>query len=350
MESSAPAGTPGVSARDVTKTYSSGATYIDALEHVTFRAGPQEIVAVSGPAGAGKSSLLHCLAGITAPTSGTVYVGMRNVSKMSLRRRAKFLGRTVGVMLEDLNLLPELTARDNILYPARRRVSESQFQDLVGALGFRAVLDRKPKDMSYGERQLVALARALVFRPKLLVLDEPTRFLDPDQAARVGALLTTLVNDEGLTVVISTDDADLAAKADRVVLLRDGRVASEVKGPTVEKMQEVLGARDDGVLNPAPTAEGEESDQQWQVTFTDDYLPDRYIRPSPAESDNRLADVGGNDLDASMPATGGTPALSKQQTEVIDRAKQILDSLPGAVAPEQAWVEDLYSQDQSSRD
>ncbi|WRS30668.1 ATP-binding cassette domain-containing protein [Actinomycetaceae bacterium MB13-C1-2] len=356
MESSGPTGTPSVSARDLTKTYASGPTYKVALEHVTFRAGPREFVAVVGSAGAGRSTLLHCLAGITAPTSGSVYVGMRNLTKMTPRRRAKFLGRTIGAMLEDLGLLPDLTARDNILYPARRRVSESQFQDMVDALGIRTVLHRKPEDLSYGDRQLVALARAMVFRPKLLVLDKPTLFLDHEQEARVGAILKSLVNREGTTVVAATDSDDFAAGADRVVLLKDGRIASEVKAPTLEKVQELLGTRhgDAAELSSRQpddaTSSGEEVDQPWPVTLTDDYLPDHSAMPSLVEGEGDPVATGKSVSDLVESPAGPTQALSKRQVDVIDRAKQILDSLPGAVAPEQDWIEDLYSEDQSSRD
>lgn len=349
MAFSGRAGVSGVATRGLTKVYASGPAHVVALSDVTFRAGPGEFVAIVGPANAGKSALMHCLSGDVLASSGSVEITGKNITRMRQRPRARLLRKTVGSVFEDLALVPELSVRDNILHPAHKRISEKQFGVITSVLNLGEILNLKPNELSYGQRQLVAVARAIVCEPKLIILDDPTSFLDQQQAQSVVNAIRLLVDHDERTVVMATGDLCAAAEADRVVFLESGSIVGQLDDPSISELQEIVGSKgrsDDP--NDGEDADGQnKGGTSWEVTLTDDTLP------GDLSSENASDSVGATELlepssAASIATTGSTPVLSQRQVEVIDRAKQILDSLPGAVAPDSDWIEDAFSEDQNS--
>ncbi len=232
-----------VSSHELVKTYGNGPAAVRALDGVSveFRAG--QLTAIMGPSGSGKSTLLHCLAGLDEADSGSVHIGQAELTALSDTRLTRLRRDRIGFVFQSFNLLPTLSAQDNILLALRlagREPDREWFATIVDMLGLRDRLRHKPGELSGGQQQRVACARALVGRPDVVFADEPTGNLDSRTGAGVLEFLRTSVRELGQTVVMVTHDPVAASYAGRVVLLADGRVAGEVHDPTPESVLGVL--------------------------------------------------------------------------------------------------------------
>jgi putative ABC transport system ATP-binding protein len=230
--------TPGtmaaVAAVDLVKVYGSGDTAVRALDGVTVGFARAAFTAIMGPSGSGKSTLMHCLAGLDTATSGRALLGGTDLTAQPDKVLTKVRRERIGFVFQSFNLLPQLTAEQNITLPldlAGRRAERGLFAHLADVLGITARLDHRPSELSGGQQQRVALARALVSRPEVVFADEPTGNLDSRSGAEVLLFLRNSVRELGQTIVMVTHDPGAAAYADRVVLLADGRVAGEVEDP-----------------------------------------------------------------------------------------------------------------------
>ena len=216
---------------DVSRTYGAGTTAVHALRGIELQVHAGELVAVMGPSGSGKSTLLHLAGGLDSPTGGTVLVEARDLAALSVRERARLRRRNVGYVFQELNLIPALTAAENVSLPleldgvhakAAREVALRALDDVRLA----DIADRYPDDLSGGQQQRVAIARALVGERRLLLADEPTGALDSETGESVLALIRTRC-DRGAAGMLVTHEARHAAWADRVVFLRDGAIVDE---------------------------------------------------------------------------------------------------------------------------
>jgi len=236
--------TPAIaSARDLVKVYGAGTTTVRALDGVDVDLVRGELTAIMGPSGSGKSTLMHCLAGLDRPTSGTVVVDGQTVSSMSERKLTALRRTRVGFVFQAYNLVPTLTALENITLPldiARRRVDRAHVDLVVETLGLTDRLDHKPSELSGGQQQRVACARALVARPAVVFADEPTGNLDSTSAAEVLGFLRSSVDDLGQSVVMVTHDPTSAGYAHRVLFLADGRLVGELRDPTADTVLAAL--------------------------------------------------------------------------------------------------------------
>jgi putative ABC transport system ATP-binding protein len=237
--------TGAVAARTVAavKRYGTGSTMVDALAGVTVTFEAGRFTAVMGPSGSGKSTLLHCLAGLDTLTSGQVLLGEVELGGLGERERTLLRRDRIGVVFQAFNLLPALTAADNIVLPsaiAGRPVDPEALAGLVATLGLGRRLRHRPGELSGGEQQRVAAARALLGQPDLVVADEPTGNLDSHASAELLGMLRQAVRELGRTIVMVTHDPVAAAYADRVVFLADGRLAGELPDPTAEAVLEAM--------------------------------------------------------------------------------------------------------------
>ena len=217
--------------RGVSRAHGMGEGLVHALRGVDLAVGPGELVAVMGPSGSGKSTLLHLAGGLDTPTGGQVVVEGITLSSLSRTGLARLRRRAVGYVFQDLNLVPALTAVENVMLPreldgVRSRVARREARTALDEVGIGELADRFPDDMSGGQQQRVAIARALVGERRLVLADEPTGALDSTTGEAVLALLRSRV-DAGAAGVLVTHDARHAAWADRVVFLRDGVVVDE---------------------------------------------------------------------------------------------------------------------------
>ncbi|WBB79762.1 ABC transporter ATP-binding protein [Micromonospora sp. WMMD882] len=229
-----PVETAAVAAVDVVKVYGRDETAVRALDGVSVGFGRGRFTAIMGPSGSGKSTLMHCLAGLDTATSGQVLLGGTDLTRQSDRVLTRVRRERIGFVFQSFNLLPQLTAAQNVLLPldlAGRPVDRELFDHLVEVLGLADRLTHRPSELSGGQQQRVALARALVTRPEVVFADEPTGNLDSRSGAEVLAFLRTCVRTLGQTVVMVTHDPVAAAYADRVVLLADGRIAGDLDRP-----------------------------------------------------------------------------------------------------------------------
>lgn len=233
------------SAHDLVKVYGAGETSVRALDGVDVELVRGELTAIMGPSGSGKSTLMHCLAGLDRPTSGTVVVDGQTVSSMSERRLTGLRRTRIGFVFQAYNLVPTLTALENITLPldiARRPVDRAHLDLVVETLGLTDRLGHKPSELSGGQQQRVACARALVARPAVVFADEPTGNLDSTSAAEVLGFLRSSVDELGQSVVMVTHDPTSASYAHRVLFLADGRVRGELRDPTAESVLAALTA------------------------------------------------------------------------------------------------------------
>ncbi|WP_412067087.1 ABC transporter ATP-binding protein [Rubrivirga sp. IMCC43871] len=224
---------PVIDARDVSRTLSLGDTPVPILHGVSFTVDRGEWVAVTGPSGSGKSTLLGIVAGLDAPTSGTVAIDGVDVSSRSEAELARIRNEKVGVVFQSFNLIPTLTAQENVEAPLyvgpHRREAKARARAMLDRVGLSDRLGHRPHQLSGGQQQRVAIARALVTEPALVVADEPTGNLDAATSAAVLDLFADLRRDLGLTVLVVTHDPDVAARADRVIHLVDGRIATDTR-------------------------------------------------------------------------------------------------------------------------
>ena len=226
---------PVLRTESLVKVYGSGDTAVRALDGVDVRFARGTFTAIMGPSGSGKSTLMHCAAGLDVPTSGRVLLGGTDLTGLTDRQLTTIRRDRVGFVFQSFNLLPTLTARQNILLPmdlAGRAPSAEHFSALCDALRITDRLDHRPAALSGGQQQRVAVARALITRPDVVFADEPTGALDSHSGVRLLEFLRAGARELGQTIVMVTHDPIAAGYADRVVLLADGRVAGDLAEPT----------------------------------------------------------------------------------------------------------------------
>jgi putative ABC transport system ATP-binding protein len=228
---------------DLRKVYGLGDAAVEALRGISVDFAPGEFAAIMGPSGSGKSTLLHCMAGLDAPTSGDVFIGDVQLTSLSERQLTRLRRDRVGFVFQAYNLVPTLTAAENITLPldiAGRDLDRSWFDRVVDAVGLRDRLGHLPSELSGGQQQRVAGARALVSRPDVVFADEPTGNLDSRASAELLTFLRSAVDDHGQTIVMVTHDAMAAGRSDRTVFLADGRVVDEMSAPSSDKVLDRL--------------------------------------------------------------------------------------------------------------
>ena len=241
------------SARDLTKVYGLEGAQVRALDGVSVDLHRGEFTAIMGPSGSGKSTLMHCLAALDAPTSGESFVdgtalaGLKDDDLTTLRREK------VGFVFQSFNLIPTLTAEENILLPldlAGRTPDRAWVDVVIDAVGLRSRLGHRPSEMSGGQQQRVACARALASRPTIVFADEPTGNLDSTSSAEVLAFLRRSVDEFGQTVVMVTHDPVAASYTDRILFLADGKVVDEMREPRRDAILERMGRLQDAAADP----------------------------------------------------------------------------------------------------
>jgi putative ABC transport system ATP-binding protein len=220
-----------VSARDLTRRYGQGETAVDALRGVSLDVDESRLTAVMGPSGSGKSTLMHILAGLDRPTSGTVTLDGTEITTLGDTDLTKLRRRAIGFVFQFFNLLPMLSAEENILLPlsiAGEKPDQAWLDELVGKVGLGQRRRHRPAELSGGEQQRVAIARALVSRPTVMFADEPTGNLDSHTSAEILELLRDSVETYGQTTVMVTHDSRAAAIADKILFLADGVIVKEL--------------------------------------------------------------------------------------------------------------------------
>lgn len=228
---------------NLSKTYGTGNAQVVALNDVSFDVVAGEFVAIMGPSGSGKSTLMHLLAALDSPTSGTVFFGDTDISTLADTPLTLLRRDQIGFIFQAFNLVPTLTAEENICLPARlagNEVDHEWFQQLVSVLGLQDRLTHKPAELSGGQQQRVACARALINRPQIVFGDEPTGNLDSAAAAEVLGFLRRSVDELGQTVVMVTHDALAASYADRAVFLSDGKIIEQIRGASSNQLLQAV--------------------------------------------------------------------------------------------------------------
>ncbi|HEY4952294.1 MAG TPA: ABC transporter ATP-binding protein, partial [Verrucomicrobiae bacterium] len=221
---------PLLRARALTKTYTMGKRSLEVLRGVDLDVARGEFLALRGASGAGKSTLLHLIGGLDSPNAGEIFFNGQNLVKFSESELTRFRNRRVGFVFQAYHLLPELDALENVCLPARvarmtATIAEKRGRDLLERVGLKNRLDHKPSELSGGEQQRVAIARALINEPELLLADEPTGNLDSQTGGEIIELLKSLRVEKRMTLIIATHDAKVAAHAQGVIELTDGRIA-----------------------------------------------------------------------------------------------------------------------------
>ena len=227
------------------KIYGSGDTEVRALDDVTVSFQRGQFSAIMGPSGSGKSTLMHCLAGLDRLSSGHVMIGDTNLSDLSDKELTLLRRKQVGFVFQAFNLIPTLTARENITLPldlGRTKPDTGFLDEVIQAVGLGDRLSHKPSELSGGQQQRVAVARALASRPDVIFADEPTGNLDSQTGAEILDFMRRAVDEFGQTIVMVTHDAVAAAYADRVLFLADGKIVSELMEPTTDLILESLRA------------------------------------------------------------------------------------------------------------
>ncbi len=236
---------PAVSARSAVKVYGAGRTEVRALDGVDLDIPAGRFTAVMGPSGSGKSTLMHCLAGLDTLTDGQILFAEVDLGRLSDRELTLLRRDRIGFVFQAFNLVPTLTAMENITLPARlakRRIDRVWLDQLVATVGLGDRVRHRPSELSGGQQQRVAVARALAGRPAVVFADEPTGNLDSRSGTEILGLMRRAVDDLGQTIVMVTHDPSAAAHADRVVFLADGRVVDGMDSPTAERVLERMKA------------------------------------------------------------------------------------------------------------
>jgi putative ABC transport system ATP-binding protein len=224
-------------AEGVSKLYGTGDAAVAALDNVSVGLGRGRFTAIMGPSGSGKSTLLHMLAGLDRPTSGQVYVADTEITSLSDKKLTLLRRDRIGFIFQSFNLLPTMTAAENIVLPMRiagRKPDAEWVASIVETVGLTGRLGHRPAELSGGQQQRVAAARALASQPEIVFADEPTGALDSKSGNELLKFLRTAVDELGQTVVMVTHDANAAAYADRVIFLADGHIVDELHSPTAE--------------------------------------------------------------------------------------------------------------------
>jgi len=226
---------------DVYKIYGRGQTEVRALDGITIEFAAQTFTAIMGPSGSGKSTLLHCVAGLDSLTSGTVLIGADDLSALDDKALTLLRRDRIGFVFQAYNLIPTLTALENITLPLRlagRKPDRAWLEKVVSTLGLADRLEHRPAEMSGGQQQRVAVARALATRPDIIFGDEPTGNLDSHASTEVLHFLRRAVDEMNQTIVMVTHDPYAASFADRIVFLADGKVVDEMREPTPDRVLE----------------------------------------------------------------------------------------------------------------
>jgi len=241
-------GRAAASAVDLVKLYGAGDTAVRALDGVSIRFESGRFSAIMGPSGSGKSTLMHCLAGLDTATEGHVFIGDVDITSLDDNRLTLLRRDRVGFIFQSFNLIPTLTAYENITLPlaiAGRKPDKQWLDTVVEAVGIADRLKHRPGELSGGQQQRVAGARARASRPEIIFADEPTGNLDSRASAEMLKFMRRSVSDLGQTIVMVTHDATAAGYADAVVFLADGRVAGDMEAPTAERVLDRLKAMGD---------------------------------------------------------------------------------------------------------
>ncbi|MDQ6688682.1 MAG: ABC transporter ATP-binding protein [Actinomycetota bacterium] len=232
---------------DLTKSYGLGGARVVALDDVSLDLTAGEYTAIMGPSGSGKSTLMHCCAALDRPDSGQVLIGDTDITRLGDKGLTRLRRDRIGFVFQSYNLLPTLSAAENIGLPlsiAGRKPEPGWYDTVIDTVGLRDRLSHRPSELSGGEQQRVAVARALAGRPAIVFADEPTGNLDSRSGAEVLELLRRSVDEIGQTIVMVTHDPIAAAYTDRVVFLADGRVVDEIRHPTRERVLERMATMD----------------------------------------------------------------------------------------------------------
>jgi putative ABC transport system ATP-binding protein len=236
---------PAARADNLSKIYGDGLTRVTALDQVSLEIGSGSFTAIMGPSGSGKSTLMHCMAGLDSADGGRVWIGGTEITALPERRLTRLRRDHVGFVFQAYNLLPALTAADNITLPldiAGRSADRAWLDTVVGTVGLGSRLRHRPAELSGGQQQRVAIARALAGRPEIIFADEPTGNLDSRAGEEVLDLLRRCVREFGQTIVMVTHDPAAACYADRVVFLADGRIADQLDQPDPQAVLDRMAA------------------------------------------------------------------------------------------------------------
>ena len=234
---------------DATKVYGTGDTAVRALDRVTVSFAPGRFTAIMGPSGSGKSTLMHSLAGLDSLTSGAVFVGDVELGKLREKKLTQLRRDHIGFVFQSFNLIPTLTAIENIELPLRlahRRPDHAWIDSVVETVGLEERLHHRPSELSGGQQQRVAVARALASKPHIVFADEPTGNLDSRTGAEILSFMRQAVREFGQTIVMVTHDPVAASYADRAVFLADGKIVDDLTGPTADSVfdrMRTLGAK-----------------------------------------------------------------------------------------------------------
>jgi putative ABC transport system ATP-binding protein len=232
-----------VAARDVTRRYGEGDTAVDALRGVSLDVSQRQLTAVMGPSGSGKSTLMHILAGLDRPTAGEVSIAGTSIGQLGDTDLTKLRREHIGFVFQFFNLLPMLTAEENIVLPlelAGRKLDKGWIDEVIGKVGLTDRREHRPSELSGGQQQRVAIARALISKPTVMFADEPTGNLDSQTSAEILELMRESVDSYGQTTVAVTHDANVAAIADRVLFLADGLIVKELGRCEAHDILEVM--------------------------------------------------------------------------------------------------------------
>ncbi|MCQ9367527.1 ABC transporter ATP-binding protein [Brevibacterium sp. 50QC2O2] len=234
---------PAARAVGLTKTYGTGDAAVQPLGGLNLDITAGQFTTIMGPSGSGKSTLMHILAGLDSPTAGQVFLGRRELTSLNEKQLTQVRRNHVGFIFQAFNLVPAMTAEENILLPSRlakTSVDRELFNGITGMLGLTERLKHRPHELSGGQQQRVAVARALVTRPDVIFADEPTGNLDSATGTEVLELLRASVDEFGQTVVMVTHDPAAAATGDRVVLLADGRLVGDMARPSADQVSAAM--------------------------------------------------------------------------------------------------------------
>jgi len=224
---------------DAVKTYGVGDAIVQALNGVTVTFPTERFTAIMGPSGSGKSTLMQCVAGLDRLTSGQCYIGETELSKLNKTELTLLRRDRLGFIFQQYNLIPTLTAKENILLPltlADKKPDMAWFDEIVATVGMGNRLENRPTQLSGGQQQRVAVARALVPRPEIIFADEPTGALDSRTGMEILSFMRRAVDDSGQTIVMVTHDPHAASYADNVLFLADGQIIDEMPEPTTERV------------------------------------------------------------------------------------------------------------------
>ena len=234
-----PPSPPAAGVYDAVKVYGRGESEVRALDGVSVDFGAGRFTAIMGPSGSGKSTLMHCVAGLDHLTSGTVMIGDTDISSSTTASLTQLRRDRIGFIFQAFNLVPTLTAAENIALPARlagRKPDPDWFDHVVETVGLQHRLKHRPSELSGGQQQRVAVARALASQPEIIFADEPTGNLDSRTGAEILSFMRTAVREFGQTIVMVTHDPIAASYADRAVFLADGRIVDDIDDPTADSV------------------------------------------------------------------------------------------------------------------